>query len=609
MATAQVPAADLTRLSPGDFADDELDLPYYLAHFHRFANGVIMEGEHRGFIDISVWRREKDNRPHNARIMENCLALAFFYCTDRPWNLYRGHPAVKPRLEAALDFWRRIQSGDGRFSEYSPGGWNLAATAFATKFMGQTLTLLKDGPPIDPTLHQRVIDADRSAIKAVFTIDTLQEHGRSFTNQYANVWGGALAYLHLYPDAEIDALLRQRLEESMTAFQSPAGYFYEKDGPDWGYFLSTHHSDLHMAWRYAKGADLATYFIEKERRYYDWFSYNAVREPDASGFILNREIETRQQRAFLTEKRVGLGGARDRGLGELQNPSLAEDLHPLRAFSRSQKARREDLARARADLENDWPQVSPLQVGEFFIYSPYAFLHRSHPEWYPTDAQKADAVSQLPYLARDRFIHQRADSRHPVVFTYVRRPSYYAIFNSGEILSKQQRYGLGLLWHPQAGGLLQAQTATDDAVWGAMAEGETSVYEAGSFAAQFRIDDRPVEPTAGAHDLPDGVLTVTYPLGEQGEKTVTFAEDHIEITVRHNGPFAEHLPLLLGPTDDLELNTGHVALERNGVVCSVRFEDAAQARLTHAGYRSGPREVVVLQLHTGHTLTYRIVVG
>ena len=49
-----------------------------------------------------------------------------------------------------------------------------------------------------------------------------------------------------------EALLKQRLEESMTAFQSPAGYFYEKDGPDWGYFLSTHHSDLHMAWHYAR---------------------------------------------------------------------------------------------------------------------------------------------------------------------------------------------------------------------------------------------------------------------------------------------------------------------------------------------------------------------
>ena len=169
-----VPAVDLSELSPEDFGDDELDLPYYLAHFHQIANSVVMEGEHKEFIGISVWRRDKDNVPHNARIMENCLALSFFfYCTDRPWNMYQGHPAVRERLEAALGFWCSIQNGDGRFSEYGDGKWNLAATAFATKFMGQTLTLLQDGPEIDVDLHQRVIAADRKAIVAVLTMDEL----------------------------------------------------------------------------------------------------------------------------------------------------------------------------------------------------------------------------------------------------------------------------------------------------------------------------------------------------------------------------------------------------------------------------------------------------
>lgn len=56
------------------------------------------------------------------------------------------------------------------------------------------------------------------------------------------------------------------------------GYFYEKDGPDWGYFLGTHHSDIHAAWHYAHNTDRAKYFIEKEERWYDWLSYNAVYE-------------------------------------------------------------------------------------------------------------------------------------------------------------------------------------------------------------------------------------------------------------------------------------------------------------------------------------------
>src|SRR5512133_254052 len=75
----EVPPADLARLKPSDFTDDEVDLPYYLAHFHRLANSMVTEGENRGFLRLPVWRG--DVEPFNARVMENHLALAFFYAT------------------------------------------------------------------------------------------------------------------------------------------------------------------------------------------------------------------------------------------------------------------------------------------------------------------------------------------------------------------------------------------------------------------------------------------------------------------------------------------------------------------------------------------------
>ena len=100
---------DLSQLTPDDFADDELFLPYnmaysekhmpyYLAHFHRLANAVREDG----FIDIAVWRNAADNAPYNARVMESILSLAYFYTTDRPWNPYYGSEALRARLEAAL---------------------------------------------------------------------------------------------------------------------------------------------------------------------------------------------------------------------------------------------------------------------------------------------------------------------------------------------------------------------------------------------------------------------------------------------------------------------------------------------------------------------------
>src|SRR5512138_2141987 len=108
-----VPEVDWSKLTPAMFTDDELDLPYYLAHFAKVANAVVEEGPDRGFIRLSVWRAPKDNQPYNARIMESILSLAYFYATNRPWNVYYGKPEVRDRLEAALDFWCRIQAPTG----------------------------------------------------------------------------------------------------------------------------------------------------------------------------------------------------------------------------------------------------------------------------------------------------------------------------------------------------------------------------------------------------------------------------------------------------------------------------------------------------------------
>ncbi|MFT5367156.1 MAG: hypothetical protein ACI8V2_002114 [Candidatus Latescibacterota bacterium] len=599
---SNVPSINLADLSPSDFTDQELDLPYHLAHFKQFADAVLLDGPDRGFINISVWRRPQDNVPHNARIMENCLALIFFYCTNRPWNVYYNHPAIKERLEAALIFWCNNQSPDGQFSEYGSNKWNLAATAFATKFMGQGLQLLHNNPTIDPDLHKRAIETVRKALYATFTDEAFQTHGKSFTNQYANAWGGALAYLNLYPDPEIESLLDQRLEESLTNFQSPVGYFYEKDGPDWGYFFGTHHSDIHAAWHYTHNTDRAKYFIEKEQRWYDWLSYNAVREPDHSGFTLNRAIETRQKTTFLEEYRTNLGGPELKTSGNLHTTALGTHADLARAFGRTTSDCEQDTQDARKRLEANWPNVPTLAIGEFWAYTPYTFLHRTHIGWNPSTEQKETTTAQLPYIARDHFTHQRADNRHPVVFTYIRRPTYYAAFTTGHILSPQQRYGLGLLFHPQIGTVLQSQTNTTDAAWGTLFN--DTLYETNNLQAQFQINNTPITPQTGAHDLSNRDLEITYPLGENGHKTARFTNTTIEVTVQHTGTFTEIIPLLKKSSDTLQTNTNQLTLKRDNVTLTIASNSPITTQETE--YISGNNIVVTAQINAKDNLAYTI---
>lgn len=523
-----VAPADFSRIKPADFADDELDLPYHLQHFHKVANAVVEEGADRGFFNTGLWRGEGQKHTYNARIMESHLTLAYFYCTDRAWNPYFRSQAVRERLEAALEYLVNMQNDDGRFSEYGVKEWNLPATAFATKFLGETLRLLKSGPPIDPALHRRVIEADRKAIVVTLTMPSLYDHGRRYTNQYCNVFAGGMAYIDLYPDEQIRRLVSERFKDAMRDFQSPAGFYYERDSADFGYVFHTTRSDMNMAYHYARGTDLGGWIEEMESRWAEWISYNLVRQPDGSGYVINRGVESRQRHAFRDYLDTG----------------MAEKVPGSRAFSTSVAELRRQRQEARAALERDWASYNNPSAPAKQGLSPYAFLHRAHYLWHPSAAQKQEAIERLPYLARSSFAHQRSDSRAKLTCTYVRRAGFYAAFNSGEPKHEQQRLGLGIVWSPSAGAVLQSQTASSDHAWGTRRDGAEQVYEAGKVTASYEVDGKEIAPQDGARDLPPGRLVVRYPLGESGKKEVTFDESGITVEIEHRGRFVEQIPLL-----------------------------------------------------------------
>src|SRR5690606_10729013 len=224
-----------------------------------------------------------------------------------------------------------------------------------------------------------------------------------------------------------------------------------------------------------------------------------------------RAIETRQSRHSF----------------ERLNTPLAEKVLLARAFSVTAEERDVRLSENRRELAEHWGNPPPMEPDTFSwsTYTPYGFIHRNHIQWFPAEKQRREARNALPYVARNHFIHQRGDGvRHDCFFTFIRRPGYYVAFNSGEHYRSQQRLGLGLLWHPEFGTLLQSQTGTRDFAWGTRLVGGDSVAEAASINAVFIIDGKPIPPEPGARDLPDGELTVRYPV-PGGEKQLRFLDD------------------------------------------------------------------------------------
>ncbi len=524
---ADVPELDTSRVRISDFRDEELEIALLLPHFARVANSIRMQPPNRGFIDIAVWRNPKDNRPYNARVMENILSLAWFYTAKRPWNPYRGHAALRQRLEAALDFWCGIQDPEGRFSEYGEKRWNLAATAFAVKFIGEALRLLKNGPPITPAVYERALEACRKAIHVVLTDSSFWKHGLSYTNQYTNVFAGAPAYFEVRPDAELERRLVRRLEESSTAFQSPCGYFYEADGPDFGYNLGTHQHNLHMAWHYFRRRPEGEIFVRQHDLFSDWLGYNAW--PESEGlFALNRAIETRQRRASA---------------GPVDSP-VCERSVLAKAFARDRDAVALSRRQLRIRLEQLWPQVPPLAVGQFEAFSPYLFLHLSQFNWHPSRAEVEQARRQLPAWRPQPYLHERMDSRRPIVFHYVRRPAYFACFASGPSFREQQRFGLTFLWTPAARTVLQSQTGGAETAWGLFDPARHAPIEAQGVPARYRVNGAEHKPTPGIRDLAAGVFEIEYPLVGGGLKKIIFQDDAIIVELQRPGYWVENIPLL-----------------------------------------------------------------
>ena len=614
VASEPVPPFDPATVDPAMFEVQEYIWAYHLVHLPTVANAVLMEGEHSGFIGIPVWRSKKDNQPYNARVLENHLSLAFFYTTNRPWNPYHGNPALRARLEAVLDFWCRSQGKDGLFAEYRPQGWGLPATSFGIKAMGETLRLLDEskrtgGPTIDPAIHQRTIAAARLAIEALLTNPGLIAHGKRFSNQYNGFWGGALAFLSVHPDDSLRRRLTERIREVIPGLSSPAGYHYEEYGCDWGYTLGTHRNNVRHVWNYAQETEVGDWIVAMDRPWVEWLAYNAVREPDGSYFTLNRAIETR----------TGAGG-----FATWEFP-LAEQIPLSRAFTPTVDEHQAELRARRQHLLKTWPAV-----GRLTDYAPNVFVHRldRHP-WYPTDAERAAAVAQLPYLARDRFAHQRvddrpvslsldltvynrfehqrADDRHPMSSTFVRRPGYYAAFNAGAKVTAMQRYGLGLLWSPKMGTVIQAQSR-NAAPWGTAPAGG-KLYEASSFQPTMHVGGQPIAIEPGARDLPGGEtheVVFTYPLAENGLKTLTFANDHIAVKVVHQGLFIEHLPLLLRRGDDLVIEPNSVRLQRGDQMLVIALTPGVQVETAPTTMRHGPFRVVQVTLTAAESLDYRL---
>jgi hypothetical protein len=589
-----VKAADFKKLQLDKFSDHELEVPEMLFHFPQVANAVIEKGKDRGFLDLAVNRDPKDNKPYNARIMEMQMALAYFYTAGRPWNPYCGDPAVRVRLEAMLDRWTRIQNSDGLYAEYSPDNWSLAPTGFGAMAAARTLDLLiEGGQPFDVGLIDRARLSLRRALVALFTHPDLIKASRIYSNQFSGAYFATAVYLKHWPDKELPSLFEKASARAIADDQSPAGFFYERAGADFGY-SGVHENNLRAAWPLLRDDPaVAPELIDSHKRWNDWLSYNYLPIPDSDTYALNAGVQTRTNLA-ISEPRTFV---------------LSEVVPVSRAMAITREAYRNILLGERSELARQWGKWPALKVPGSSSYIP-AFVHAAAGEtapWHPSAAQREAARLALPPIARDHFTHQRHDPR-PYTFTYRRRPTYYAAFNSGKIEAPgHQAYGLGLLWNPAFGPAMQSIPKSSGR-WGTILGKKTTTVEQSDLMAKFLIEGKAIDPTEGARDLPEGDLEIRYTLGKNGDKQIDFTDDSITVRITSPGVFQEILPLLSEKDSTVDMSDNQLQILQHGVLFKVQVaERDARIHLSKAFdlHEAGlQRQQVVIR--ATDRLTYRI---
>jgi hypothetical protein len=358
--------------------------------------------------------------------------------------------------------------------------------------------------------------------------------------------------------------------------------------------MNTSFSNLWMSYHYSKGTDLAQQFQKEANGYAAWIKYNAVPESDKKIFTLNRSIASRTDYGVIEDNWF----IKKSPFGELNND--------IRAFVYSQNELNAQIAAKRKQLETNWPNVGNLVIGSSSAYNPYTFLHLDHYSWYADSVQKDASFNDLPYIKQEQFNHQKRDPKKGFVFTYIKRPKYYAAFASGPKAAGGQRYGLTLLWNPQSGAFMQSVRTSNTAAWGTMKSGATSTYEASISGVTFTIGDRAITPTNGSKDLTEGQMILQYAISGTNTKKLTFDSDTIKVDVNHAGVFTEYIPLLVGKNDVLTTTRpGFVTLKSGNT--TIRIDHSATtSRQFSTDVKSGDKTIVVIKLTANDQLNYSI---
>ncbi|MDP4012412.1 MAG: hypothetical protein Q8R00_02295, partial [Candidatus Nanoarchaeia archaeon] len=179
-----------------------------------------------GCFDRQYWHYRTVDFP-TARSQEAVLTLALLY--NVKGTKYYQSPLLLKWINAALEFWTKIQSNNGSFSEWYPHENSFVATAFSSYTISETILLMKDKIRKGNTLLNALEKAcNWLSTKTESTVQN-QESGMiiTFYNTYL-----------ITNNKHYKELAEEKVKKMLNR-QTKEGWFYEYGGADIGYLSLT----------------------------------------------------------------------------------------------------------------------------------------------------------------------------------------------------------------------------------------------------------------------------------------------------------------------------------------------------------------------------------
>jgi hypothetical protein len=595
------PLAPIATTAPvrAAFAAAEQRFAAYLATLAGITNDIDTSADPDAYGWLAGGWSRTPAGPTNARVQEHVFSLSWFYANDRPWNPYFQDPALLARLDAALFHYLRLQHEDGSWPEYSGTEHGLAPTGFGLGYLAKTLANLRQADVL-PLVRTQIETALSKGMGWLLNpANPIWRAPIEYTNQVTAGLAGATVALQLTPDPAMSTLLNDRMQAMAATGQSPAGFFYDPFGSDVNYNFEVMLPELGEIFL-RTGSPVAATMAAK---FATWFGYNLLREPDNSGWLTYYAVSARTASSDYDDV---IDDTDRQTLGSAFVPAVPA----LAAFYTS----REGKATARAAWAAQPGTVPALAKGNT---SPRIIAHATYPESLPTEAQKAAAIQQLPYLSATDWAELRRDTATNQQFLYSRRPGYYVGAFFGTRPSGYVRAGTGFLWTPQGGTFIHAQQ-TDTGAWGTVLPGGVP-DSATNLVPTYRLGSG----TWNGSRVVPGTNTVTVDYrtpNSAAVTTLTLGRQTVTRAVRATTTATEQIPLVLRASDTVTWSSGAVIphnttstatstrlrIVRGGSTLTISWGTARPATLSTSSrtyLKDAKRRVHVLRIPHPGTLT------